>query len=129
MTREELKAYHVEAAAKLRSYADDSGLRESDVKHYTNRAAFHDECVAVIDSSAEELALAVAEKEEKQAFAEMFYQKQLLAETRMKNTERRNAVMRELLERVDYEVSKSISAELYEGIQSVLWPKAAEATK
>jgi hypothetical protein len=50
MTREELKAYHVEAAAKLRSYADDSGLRESDVKHYTKRAAFHDECVAVIDT-------------------------------------------------------------------------------
>ncbi|MNY12369.1 hypothetical protein D3C86_1454460 [compost metagenome] len=50
MTREELKAYHVEAAAKLRSYADDSGLRESDTKHYTKRAAFHDECVAVIDS-------------------------------------------------------------------------------
>jgi hypothetical protein len=50
MTREELRAYHVEAATKLRSYAADSGLRESNTKHYTKRAVFHDECVAVIDA-------------------------------------------------------------------------------
>lgn len=50
MSRETLRAYRVTAALKLRSCADDSGLRESDVKHYRKRAEFHDEMVAVVDS-------------------------------------------------------------------------------
>lgn len=50
MNREALRAYHVEAAAKLRSYANDDGLRDSDVKHYRKRAEFHDDCVATIDA-------------------------------------------------------------------------------
>lgn len=49
MSREELRTYHVEAAIKLRSYADDQGLRQSDVKHYRKRAEFHDQCVSTID--------------------------------------------------------------------------------
>ncbi len=50
MTKEELKAYHVEAARKMHNYAEDDRLRPSDVKHYSKRAEFHEECVALIDS-------------------------------------------------------------------------------
>lgn len=45
----ELREYHVKAAGELKAYADDSGMRESDVKHYRKRAAVHEAFVAVID--------------------------------------------------------------------------------
>jgi hypothetical protein len=45
----ELREYHAKAISNLKSYADDEGLRDSDVKHYTKRAAFHEEMVALID--------------------------------------------------------------------------------
>lgn len=45
----ELRDYHVKAIGNLKSYADDSGLRDSDVKHYTKRARFHENLVALID--------------------------------------------------------------------------------
>lgn len=46
---ETLRAYHADAEQRLRSYADDSGLRPSDVKHYTKRAEFHAAMVKEID--------------------------------------------------------------------------------
>lgn len=48
----ELREYHAKAARELKAYADDSGLRDSDVKHYLKRAAVHEEFVAVIDEVA-----------------------------------------------------------------------------
>lgn len=45
----ELREYHTKAVSNLKSYADDAGLRDSDIKHYTKRAAFHEEMVALID--------------------------------------------------------------------------------
>lgn len=45
----ELREYHAKAVGNLKSYADDAGLRDSDVKHYFKRAAFHAEMVALID--------------------------------------------------------------------------------
>ena len=45
----ELREYHAKAISNLKSYADDAGLRDSDTKHYTKRAAFHEEMVALID--------------------------------------------------------------------------------
>ena len=45
----ELREYHVKAAGELKAYADDSGMRESEVKHYRKRAAVHEVFVAVID--------------------------------------------------------------------------------
>jgi hypothetical protein len=45
----DLREYHVKAISNLKSYADDSGLRDSDIKHYTKRAAFHENMVALID--------------------------------------------------------------------------------
>jgi hypothetical protein len=44
-----LREYHAKAISNLKSYADDDGLRDSDIKHYTKRAAFHEEMVALID--------------------------------------------------------------------------------
>lgn len=46
----ELREYHAKAARDLEHYADDSGLRESDVKHYRKRAEFHRRQVELIDS-------------------------------------------------------------------------------
>ncbi|MCP2076380.1 UNVERIFIED_ORG: hypothetical protein J2Y77_005816 [Pseudomonas lini] len=46
----ELREYHADAVTRLNHYADDSGLRESDVKHYRKRAEFHTKQVALIDS-------------------------------------------------------------------------------
>jgi len=46
----ELREYHADAVKQLNHYADDSGLRESDVKHYRKRAEFHARQVALIDS-------------------------------------------------------------------------------
>lgn len=46
----ELREYHAKAVKDLEHYADDSGLRESDVKHYRKRAEFHAKQVALIDS-------------------------------------------------------------------------------
>ena len=45
----ELREYHAKAISNLKGYADDAGLRDSDIKHYTKRAAFHEEMVALID--------------------------------------------------------------------------------
>jgi hypothetical protein len=45
----ELREYHVKASRELTAYADDSGMRESDVKHYRKRAAVHQAFVADID--------------------------------------------------------------------------------
>ena len=45
----ELREYHAKAISNLKSYADDAGLRDSDVKHYTKRADFHASMVALID--------------------------------------------------------------------------------
>ena len=44
-----LREYHAKAVSNLKSYAEDDGLRDSDTKHYTKRAAFHEEMVALID--------------------------------------------------------------------------------
>lgn len=46
----ELREYHARAARELEHYADDSGLRESDVKHYRKRAEFHRRQVKLLDS-------------------------------------------------------------------------------
>jgi hypothetical protein len=46
----ELRDYHANAVTDLENYADDSGLRESDVKHYRKRANFHRKQVELIDS-------------------------------------------------------------------------------
>lgn len=46
----ELREYHANAVKDLEHYADDSGLRESDVKHYRKRAEFHRQQVALLDS-------------------------------------------------------------------------------
>lgn len=51
MSKEQLRGYHVTAVLKLNSYADDSDLRESDVKHYRKRAAFHQTMVETIDQA------------------------------------------------------------------------------
>lgn len=45
----ELREYHAKAISNLKSYADDEGLRDSDVKHYTKRADFHAAMVELID--------------------------------------------------------------------------------
>jgi hypothetical protein len=47
----ELREYHAKAESNLKSYADDSGLRDSDVKHYIKRANFHASMVALIDQA------------------------------------------------------------------------------
>lgn len=46
----ELREYHAKAVKDLEHYADDCGLRESDVKHYRKRANFHRKQVDLIDS-------------------------------------------------------------------------------
>lgn len=48
----ELREYHAKAARELEHYADDSGLRESDVKHYRKKAAFHAKQVELLDDLA-----------------------------------------------------------------------------
>lgn len=45
----ELREYHAKAVKELEHYADDSGLRESDVKHYRKRAEFHRRQVELLD--------------------------------------------------------------------------------
>jgi hypothetical protein len=45
----ELREYHAKAISNLKSYADDECLRDSDVKHYTKRAEFHERMVELID--------------------------------------------------------------------------------
>lgn len=55
MSRQELRAYHVGMAKRLRGHANASGLRDSDVEHYRKLAEFHDEMVATIDSLPEPL--------------------------------------------------------------------------
>lgn len=47
-----LREYHAKAVENLTNYADDAGLRDSDVKHYTKRAEFHLQMVALIDGLA-----------------------------------------------------------------------------
>jgi hypothetical protein len=47
----QLREYHANAVKNLTHYADDSGLRESDVKHYRKRAAFHQTMVDTIDQA------------------------------------------------------------------------------
>jgi hypothetical protein len=47
--RAQLREYHANAVKNLAKYADDSDLRESDVKHYRKRAAFHQTMVETID--------------------------------------------------------------------------------
>lgn len=49
MELSELREYHATASRNLKSYADDEGLRGSDVKHYTKRAEFHDRAIALLD--------------------------------------------------------------------------------
>jgi len=48
---DQLREYHVNAVKNLTKYADDSDLRESDVKHYRKRAAFHQTMVETIDQA------------------------------------------------------------------------------
>lgn len=52
MSLETLREYHVEAARKLRGYADDPVLRGSDVKHYNKAAEVHEAFVADLDELA-----------------------------------------------------------------------------
>lgn len=47
---EHLWAYHANAVTSLTHYADDSGLRDSDVKHYRKRADLHAAHVVTIDA-------------------------------------------------------------------------------
>ena len=49
MSIETLREYHVEAARKLRAYADDPVLRGTDVKHYNKSAELHEAFVVDID--------------------------------------------------------------------------------
>ena len=46
----DLRAYHANAVTNLMSYAEDSGLRDSDVKHYRKRADLHAAHVVTIDA-------------------------------------------------------------------------------
>lgn len=46
----DLRAYHANAVTNLTSYADDSGMRDSDVKHYRKRADLHAAHVVTIDA-------------------------------------------------------------------------------
>jgi len=46
----ELRAYHANAVLNLTSYADDSGIRDSDVRHYRKRADLHTAHVVTIDA-------------------------------------------------------------------------------
>ena len=46
----DLRAYHANAVTNLKSYAEDSGLRHSDVKHYLKRADLHAAHVVTIDA-------------------------------------------------------------------------------
>ena len=59
----------------------------------------HEDVVAKLDAALERNTVLQAELEEKQAFAEMFYSKQVLAETKMRNAEGREAALREELAR------------------------------
>lgn len=56
---QQVKDYHVEAAKKLIAYADDSGLRESDVKHYRKRAEAHLEMVDQLNAVTQALYSAI----------------------------------------------------------------------
>lgn len=47
---QELREYHANAVTNLTTYADDSGLRDSDVKHYRKRADLHSAHVVTIDA-------------------------------------------------------------------------------
>lgn len=44
-----LRLYHSDAVERLKAYADDAGLRDSDVKHYGKRADIHALHVDTID--------------------------------------------------------------------------------
>ncbi len=44
-----LRLYHLDAVTRLKDYADDSGLRDSDAKHYTKRADLHQAHVDTLD--------------------------------------------------------------------------------
>ena len=57
----------------------------------------YEDLVVQLDADLERNAVLQAELEEKQAFAEMFYSKQVLAETKMRNAEGREAALREEL--------------------------------
>lgn len=59
----------------------------------------YEDLVVQLDAALERNAVLQAELEEKQAFAEMFYSKQVLAETKMRNAEGREAALREELAR------------------------------
>jgi len=45
-----IREYHSGAAERLNSYAEDDGLRHSDVEHYRKRAKVHERFVATLDS-------------------------------------------------------------------------------
>lgn len=45
-----LREYHASAMSSLIHYADDSGLRPSDVKHYRKKADIHAAHIATLDS-------------------------------------------------------------------------------
>lgn len=49
MSIETLRDYHIEAARKLRDYANDPVLRGSDVKHYNKSAEVHEAFVSDLD--------------------------------------------------------------------------------
>ena len=57
----------------------------------------YEDLVVHLDAALERNAVLQAELEEKQAFAEMFYSKQVLAETKIRNAEGREAALRESL--------------------------------
>lgn len=44
-----LRQYHADAVERLKDYADDAGLRDSDIKHYGKRADIHALHVDTID--------------------------------------------------------------------------------
>jgi len=87
----------VEGSTIKRTYFEISDADLQDIINVNDFGATGDgisnnyEALTACIRHSQEMALAVAEKDEKQAFAEMFYQKQLLAETRMKNAEKRLA--------------------------------------
>lgn len=46
----DLRAYHANAVTNLTMYADDSGLRDSDIRYYRKRADIHSVHVVTIDA-------------------------------------------------------------------------------
>ena len=78
----------------------------------------YEDLVVQLDADLERNAVLQAELEEKQAFAEMFYSKQVLAETKMRNAEGREAALREELTDKREEYNKL--GDRYDALQQLL---------